>query len=476
MAALAPVDRTEAELKSFAAKYTIDDLETFQAPGNQDKRTEHRDFCAKAKLPGKQCFALANYTAPGSNIETAESHQGNEKLMQGLVIDHGLGPAFDVWTEATAYVAPVAAVAAVAAAAGQPAVAAVQAVAEAAATYTRRAFFGAEEPVTFDDVKRTSRILSCHHQEKFAIANSLGTTMVLNQCKPDLRKKIENELENACTAQERGGIVAMYLVRQTIANSSVECSEVIKEDLKKYKINQVKGENVDEVVRVIKGAHQILVAGQQVPPNFVERYAFRIFTSSSTPKFNAIFEGWSNQCAVTGNWPQLNEVCERALATYTKLSHLHEWKGLGTPARAAAAVATEGENPSPSTDGSSKKKGRIAAAANATDTPTEKIREFTFDGTKVKGNIAPPAEADKTKPRKFDKLDGTGFIELWHCAKCGAGRNGMWKKHHTANHPNAPPTSPPPPSTASESSRHVTFSETASTFVMPTMLDRSTSE
>jgi len=472
-----PVDRSEAELKGFAAKYTLDDLETFEIAMNQDKRTEHRDFCDKARLPNKQCFATANYTAPGSNIETVESHQGSEKLMEGLLINHGVGKAFLVYDYDQPYAPAVDAVEADPDA--DPPVIGVEARDEINESYTTRAFFGeTERPITFEDVKRTSTILSCHAEPKYAIANTIGTNMVLNQCKPDLRKKIETELGNL-KPQERGGIVAMYLVRQTIANSSVECSEVIREDLKKYALNQVKGENVEEAVRVIKSNYQILVAGEQVPPKFVEHYAFRIFQSSSTEPFNEIFKAWLNQCTISGEWPNLNEVCQKALKTYTDLVNRQLWKGLGTPARAAAAITANGETtptPPSSTDGSSKKKTRMAAA-NANDTPTEKIREFTFDGSKVKGNIAPPAEADKTKPRKFEKLDGTGSIELWHCNKCGAGRNGMWKKHHTANHPtsNASPTSTSQ-GTASESSRHVTFSETASTFVMPTTLDRSGSE
>ena len=119
----------------------------------------------------------------------------------------------------------------------------------------------------------------------------LGIQVALNNCKKELRSKIETQIKAGKNNQpmEIGGLLALCFLRQAVVQASQEHTETLVDDLKNFKVSDVAGKKVDEAVRVLRHTMAILQAANQLPQNMTKK-VLRIMQNTSVPNFNSIFD------------------------------------------------------------------------------------------------------------------------------------------------------------------------------------------
>jgi hypothetical protein len=333
-------------------------------------------------------------------------------------------------------------------------------------------WFELDQNFTLDEVRLACRCFNCHVDPRYPIANMLGIQLVLNNCKKELRTKIETQIEavRADEPQEIGGLLALYYVRQAVIQASQEYAEQLVDDLKNFKVSDVVGENVDEAVRILRHTVAILRAANQLPANMAKKLMY-VFQRTSVPSFNAVFDVWYNTSTIADVFPTMEEVLIRAVSVYTSLHSKGKWNpptpkqsqmhnmtkdadGKASPTTDAEKAAKKKEkNKQRRQKQKDKKKAKKAAAAQAetaagnqdslnvaagmtSGSPgIERIRSFKINDVELKGDISPPLRSEQNIARSFQKTDGSGTMELWWCWKCGRGGAGLWRPHSTHDCP-----------------------------------------
>ena len=455
-----PVDRTVQQLNNLGARYSPQTVRDIQA--DAERRLEHHSQCRKERL--KEQFEIPEASKKVMIFQISD-HFEREQNCKNVIIDMGLQQGTLIHAVDTPYVAPVA---------GDPANG-VAAVAEVQETYTTHDWFDLDHEFTQDEVEAHCRIMNRHPDEEYPVSNHLSMVIVLNNCKRELRAKIEAQLAVARARDEQcvGGALALYFARRAVVQASQEYSEQLVENLKHFKMSDVTNENAEQVCRILRHSYAILTAANQLPQNTNKR-TLDILGTSSVPEFNKVFETWKSQSLITNRYPAVNDIFERAIDIYTSMSRRNKWTPTkppksgfhaGTPNHGNGGQddkqgesQTQGKperNPRSRTRLSKaekkakknkQKKGNGTSANVAQGPPVgspgiERMRTFAIDGVQVKGDVSPPLKSEQHLSRKFEKVDGSGFIELWWCWRCG-NRGGMWKKHVTYDCPHGRTSTP----------------------------------
>ena len=127
--------------------------------------------------------------------------------------------------------------------------------------------FTLDEKFTEDQIKEFCKICNTHWDDCFNSINALALELILNNCRPDMFRKITVQLEGV-SEDQRGGALALFYIRRAVVRASQENSETIKTALKNLKIKDLTAENVDDAVRIIRNAHATLKAAKSVPTKF----------------------------------------------------------------------------------------------------------------------------------------------------------------------------------------------------------------
>ena len=128
---------------------------------------------------------------------------------------------------------------------------------EAAATYDVRDMFKLDVKFTDTEIRESCKIYNTHWDDRFNAANALSMELILNNCHPDMLRKITIQLE-AVPEDERGGALALHFIRRAVIRASQENSETVKTALKSFKIKDIAAQNVDDTIRILRNAHSTL--------------------------------------------------------------------------------------------------------------------------------------------------------------------------------------------------------------------------
>ena len=344
--------------------------------------------------------------------------------------------------------------------------------------------FDITETISQEEVEGSNYYYNTLDEPKNFQINFVTKDMLLNNTKADLRKKVEVQSEGIVN-NNQGGALTLWLIRKAVVRASEKHVESIKSALKQLKLSQFIGENIDEIVRIMRNNMSVLEAAGQVP-NTIVKQLMDIFMTSSNKSFNQVFETWHLGTIVHGLTPTYGDVLDKAVEVYSTLCDDKKWSksrlkdsSFLSGAKYGDDSDVEGEDDKSASNGSSdnesepsseqlekrkknrarrkkqkaRKQANAAAAriANGNDAQVETaaaasggrqgghdsdeiIRTFTMDRVELRGNIKKPPPGEEHKKRAFKRTDNNETVELYWCWTCG-NRGGMWKKHATRDCP-----------------------------------------
>ena len=155
--------------------------------------------------------------------------------------------------------------------------------------------------------------------------------LLINSCDAILSTKI-NERLSGYSVKTQGGPLFLYLMLQLIISTSEEASKALLTRLDNLKIHQVEGENVLNVVSLVRKAVDRLTLVNKLPDDIVDKL-FDIFTTSSVKDFNSLFSAMKIQRRIDQRFridrftPEI--IFETAQIAFTELQEANKWVGFG---------------------------------------------------------------------------------------------------------------------------------------------------
>ena len=153
--------------------------------------------------------------------------------------------------------------------------------------------------------------------------------LMINVCDPILSSKI-NERLTGYSIKNQGGPLFLYLMLQLIISTSEVASKALITRLDNLKIYQIEGENVLNVVSLVRKALERLELVHQVPENILDRL-LDIFQTSSVKDFNSLFAAMKMQKTIDERFyvnrftPEI--IFETAQIAYTNFHESNKWVG-----------------------------------------------------------------------------------------------------------------------------------------------------
>ena len=119
----------------------------------------------------------------------------------------------------------------------------------------------------------------------------------------------------------------LFLILKRVSASSETAITALKVEFEKFKISSIKGEDIEEVVRMIKSLHALLLGASTLSHSYLPQdfphLLLNVLQTTSVPKFNAVFHDELEQCCPSadklGGTPELlsvGEITSLATATY----------------------------------------------------------------------------------------------------------------------------------------------------------------
>ena len=155
--------------------------------------------------------------------------------------------------------------------------------------------------------------------------------LMINVCDPILSSKI-NERLAGYSIKSQGGPLFLYLMLQLIISTSEETSKALLSRLDNLKIYQIEGENVLNVVSLVRKAVERLELVHKLPDNILEKL-LDIFQTSSIKDFNSLFAAMKMQKTIDERFhvnrftPEI--IFETAQIAYTNFQESNKWIGFG---------------------------------------------------------------------------------------------------------------------------------------------------
>lgn len=214
-----PVIRADEDLFQYGARYTAERVRAIQVNDQSEHRLEHHAVCRKEHIAHKLELPSAS---KNDMIMQVDNHFQREKDLQKSLTDLRLSVSHTIMAIDQEYVDAVVAVAADPNAV--PPVAAVAAQAAVLKTYTTQNWFELTNDFTQTQIEDHCQILNRHPEAEKPVAYSLCQMIVLNNCKTQLRTKVETQLAMVAArdSQRTGGALALYFARQAVVQASQE--------------------------------------------------------------------------------------------------------------------------------------------------------------------------------------------------------------------------------------------------------------
>lgn len=156
-----------------------------------------------------------------------------------------------------------------------------------------------------------------------------------NNCDEDLWATCR-ELYDDFRPVQQGGPLMLILLLQRIQNQSEQALDHLKKQVEELKLNKIEGEDVEQVIRLIKSTYRVLKNSSTKTRSYVPleftKTVFQIFQTSTVSQFNDIFYTWEQEILIKADlkgvkpvWPSLSEVIRLAKNSYSRLKSAGLW-------------------------------------------------------------------------------------------------------------------------------------------------------
>jgi hypothetical protein len=172
---------------------------------------------------------------------------------------------------------------------------------------------------------------------------------LVHNTEDDLVTKV-NETYSEYPTAERGGPLFFKIMMDKLQNNSEDAATYLISVVKNLKITDYDGENVDNVVSLVRGAHKRLLNLKSrtqkslLPDDFAETL-LQVFQTSSVPEFNTLFAHEKTQLELTElrtgekKYPAISDILSFATAKYRKLYATGEWTGVNNKLNETGFIA-----------------------------------------------------------------------------------------------------------------------------------------
>jgi uncharacterized protein YaaW (UPF0174 family) len=152
---------------------------------------------------------------------------------------------------------------------------------------------------------------------------------LVHNTEDDLVTKV-NETYSEYPTAECGGPLFFKIMMDKLQNNSEDAATYLISVVKSLKITDYDGENVDNVVSLVRGTHKRLLNLKSrtqkslLPDDFAETL-LQVFQTSSVPEFNTLFAHEKTQLELTElrtgekKYPAISDILSFATAQYRKL-------------------------------------------------------------------------------------------------------------------------------------------------------------
>ena len=173
------------------------------------------------------------------------------------------------------------------------------------------------------------------HQDYIRENMAFTFSLLQNNTNEVLWNKALEEYEAYLPVQQ-GGPLMFYLIVSRIQNNSETAIDHLKTKIKNLKIKDLKGEDVEKAVSLVRSTHDALLHfsadhRSYVPEDFSQT-VLKLFQTSSVTKFNNAFEREETEArhkadkfGGTPTWPPINQILNLATSTYRRLTYEGEW-------------------------------------------------------------------------------------------------------------------------------------------------------
>ena len=175
-------------------------------------------------------------------------------------------------------------------------------------------------------------------EEDYVRENMMYThTLLRNNSSEDLWNRCSDEYDEF-HLEQKGGPLMLHIILKRITDSSETAINHVKSQFELMKISAIQGEDVEEVITLIKSLNSLLMGASTPERNYVpddfSKTVLEVLQTTSVKKFNDIFYDEMEKCRREADkaggvtqWPTIGEITTLATASYSRLKT--EWNVSG---------------------------------------------------------------------------------------------------------------------------------------------------
>jgi hypothetical protein len=183
---------------------------------------------------------------------------------------------------------------------------------------------------------------------------TLSATFLMNNMEEGLKHRCV-EIYMSFKPSEQGGPLLYKIMMDHLQCNTDAAGKALVTMLKKMKLNEIEGENVDKIVGLVRttvqrlGKIQHSVTGASAIPDDLNESLLEVFKTSTVQKFTDIFNhletsALAGKYALNGGktnaYPSVNTLLDIAHNTYYDMSLANTWSGVTTKAKSTAFQAS----------------------------------------------------------------------------------------------------------------------------------------
>ena len=184
---------------------------------------------------------------------------------------------------------------------------------------------------------------------------------------------------------QRGGPLLLLIILKKIIDVSESSVRYLQNRLKTIDLKKIPGENVDDVVSLIKSTvfalQQCSTDVRNYIPDDCEEIVLKIFQTSSLDEFNAVFRFEERQARQQADkyggaakWPSVSTTCALATNTYCRMNGPGASNQWVAPAKQGAAFNASGGPPSNKSTNKCFNCGKVGCIPSTCDEPLDQDR------------------------------------------------------------------------------------------------------
>ena len=165
--------------------------------------------------------------------------------------------------------------------------------------------------------------------QKYDLQNlDWSTELLTSSCDSDLSDKVSEKLTKY-PISKTGGPLYLWHILNLIISTSEAASKALLDRLENIKIHTIDGENILQVISLLRGALDRLKVVNKTPVDVVDK-VLDIFQTSSVKDFNTVFKTLKlNVRLKISTGYTLEYIFQTAETFYREMQETHKWIGLG---------------------------------------------------------------------------------------------------------------------------------------------------